>query len=234
MRPYTVCALVKNIRFDDERIREIFQVQEKLSTTHGRNRIKSEYGLYPAERITFPVHYIAKDPKSIVFKPLGFDREMSGDVVEELHPTGQKFRHIAKGWTKYPFFIDAKGKVLSMLPYTNSEEFGRITETTKEVFIECTGTNLKNGEVALHILTSTLADMGGQIYSVEVRYPDRKIIVPDFTPRKMKLDLPYLNKRLGLNLKEAVVKQLLGRMGYGYEKGHALIPAYRADILHPV
>ena len=41
MRPYTACALVKNLTFTDERIREIMQIQEKLATTHGRNRKKS-------------------------------------------------------------------------------------------------------------------------------------------------------------------------------------------------
>ena len=41
MRPYTACAIVKNIKFDDERIREVMQIQEKLAMTHGRNRKKS-------------------------------------------------------------------------------------------------------------------------------------------------------------------------------------------------
>ncbi|MBU0536650.1 MAG: phenylalanine--tRNA ligase subunit beta, partial [Nanoarchaeota archaeon] len=30
VRPYTACAIVKNLKFDDERIREIIQIQEKL------------------------------------------------------------------------------------------------------------------------------------------------------------------------------------------------------------
>src|SRR3989344_3075638 len=54
MRPYTACAMVKNLKLNDERIKEIMQVQEKLATTHGRNRKKSAYGIYPLERIHFP------------------------------------------------------------------------------------------------------------------------------------------------------------------------------------
>src|SRR3989338_2528138 len=34
MRPYTACAIVKNLSFNDEKIREIMQAQEKLATTH--------------------------------------------------------------------------------------------------------------------------------------------------------------------------------------------------------
>src|SRR3989338_10032957 len=73
MRPYTACAIVKNLKFDDERIREIMQMQEKLATTYGRNRKKSAYGIYPLEAITFPLSYVAKDPKTVQFKPLGFE-----------------------------------------------------------------------------------------------------------------------------------------------------------------
>src|SRR3989338_7515845 len=32
MRSYTACAIVKNIHFTEERIREVMQVQEKLAT----------------------------------------------------------------------------------------------------------------------------------------------------------------------------------------------------------
>jgi phenylalanyl-tRNA synthetase beta chain len=48
----------------------------------------------------------------------------------------------------------------------------------------------------------------------------------------MKVDTDYINNILGLNLKDADIKEYLERMGYGYIKGKALIPAYRVDILH--
>src|SRR3989338_5599976 len=72
MRPYTACAVVKNIIFNDERIKEIMQMQEKLATTHGRKRKKSCYGLYPLQKINFPITYGAKDPRTVKFRPLGF------------------------------------------------------------------------------------------------------------------------------------------------------------------
>lgn len=239
MRPYTVAAVVKNINFDGERIRELMQLQEKLATTHGRNRKKSEYGFYHLEKITFPVTYIAKDAQKITFKPLGFEEEMPALQVEEVHPKGKAYKWLAddwkkKGFIKYPFFIDAKNKVMAMLPYTNSNEAGKIDSTTTSVFIEATGVDLQNISVALNILVTTLADMGGEIYSVAIEYPDKTLITPNLTPSKMTLDLPYVNKLLGLSMSEADAKKLLERMGYGYEKGYVLVPAYRADILHQV
>jgi phenylalanyl-tRNA synthetase beta chain len=50
----------------------------------------------------------------------------------------------------------------------------------------------------------------------------------------MKLELKFINKWLGLDLKEPELKKLLEKMGHGYEKGTALIPAYRPDIIHMV
>lgn len=234
MRPYTVCALVKNMDFTDERIRETMQLQEKLSTTHGRERKKSEYGVYPSVKIKFPVNYIAKDPKTVTFTPLGMKTPIRADKVEQLHHTGRAFRHIAEGWKKYPFFIDSEGNVLSMLPYTNSNDTGKVDESTRDVFIECTGTNFENVNAALNILVTAFADMGGEIYSIDIVYPNKRITTPDLRPKRMKIDIDYCNRWLGLELKGTEVKGLLERMGYGYEKNMVLIPAYRADIMHQV
>src|SRR3989344_8896794 len=206
MRPYTAFALVKNLTFTEERIREIMQAQEKLATTHGRNRKKSAYGVYPLDNIHFPIKYIAKNPAEVSFRPLGFTEKISAEQVEELHPKGREFKSIAEGWKKYPFFIDAKDNVMCMLPYTNSNDTGKVELDTTNVFVECTGTDLQNVQVALNIIVTTLADMGGKIYSLEIEYPDQKIITPDLTPKKMNLDLTLINKLLGLELKEKNVQ----------------------------
>lgn len=234
MRPYTACALIKNLTFTEEKIRELMQIQEKLATTHGRNRKKSAYGIYPADAINFPVTYIAKDPKEVTFQPLGFEKEINASQIEELHPKGKTYKHLAEGWDKYPFFIDAKDKVMCMLPYTNSNDTGKVETSTKDVFVECSGVDLKNVEKALNILVTTLADMGGEIYSMDMEYPDKTITTPNLTPERMKLDLDYINKLLGLSLKEDEAIGILSNMGYGYENNEVLIPAYRADILHQV
>lgn len=234
MRPYTACAIVKNLAFNDERIREIMQAQEKLALTHGRNRKKSAYGIYPLTEIKFPIHYIAKDATKVRFRPLGFDHEIAASQVEELHPKGKEYKDIAKGWTKYPFFIDDSGKIMSLLPYINAHDMGKVDESTTEVFIECTGTDWQNVQIALNILVTMFADMGADIYSLDLVYPDKTITTPDVTPKKMKLDLKYINQRLGLALSEKEAATLLHQMGHGYEKSKVLIPAYRGDILHQV
>ncbi|MDO8628829.1 MAG: phenylalanine--tRNA ligase subunit beta [Nanoarchaeota archaeon] len=234
MRPYSVCAVIKGIHFTDERIRDIMQLQEKLALTHGRNRKKSCYGLYPLENIHFPIKYIAKDPKTITFQPLGHTKAIRADEVEEQHKTGKMYQHLTKGWKLYPFYIDAKNNILSMLPYTNSEDTGKITTTTKNVFIECTGTDLENVQQALTIIVTMLADMGGKIYEVNMKYLGKTFSTPQLEPTTMTITINNVNKTLGLQLKEQDLKKLLEKMGYGYQNKKVHIPAYRTDILHEV
>src|SRR3989344_4129582 len=50
VRPLTTCAVVKGLKLDNEKIREIVQIQEKLHVTYGRNRKKAAIGIYPMEK----------------------------------------------------------------------------------------------------------------------------------------------------------------------------------------
>lgn len=234
MRPYTTCAVVKGLKLNDERIRELMQIQEKLATTHGRQRKRSAYGIYPLEPITFPIKYTALKTKDIKFRPLGAKKEMSGNEILEHHPKATEYKHLTEGWKSYPCFVDANENILSMLPFTNSHDTGKVEESTKDVFIECSGTDLSNVQIALNIICAAMSDMGGHVYSIDVKYGKKTITTPDLTPREMKLDLAYANKMLGLDLSEKQASALLEQMGYGYKKGTVLIPAYRADILHQV
>jgi phenylalanyl-tRNA synthetase beta chain len=126
----------------------------------------------------------------------------------------------------------------SLPPVINSKETGRITESTKEVFIECSGSNFEILKKTLNIIVTTLADMGGEVYAMELDYgkalKECKVTTPDLKPEKISISLENANKLLGLNLKEKDLEKLLPRMGYEYEKGKVSIPAWRTDILHEV
>ncbi|MBT3814121.1 phenylalanine--tRNA ligase subunit beta [Candidatus Woesearchaeota archaeon] len=234
VRPYTACAIIKNINFDDEKIKEIIQIQEKLHITYGRNRKKMALGVYPMEKIGFPITYKAEDPNKIKFQPLEANKEMTGLQILSQHKTGREFGHLLEGQDKFPIFVDNNNQVLSMPPIINSDNLGKITEETKEVFIECSGFDYEVLSKCLNMVVTAFAEMGGEIYSLELDYPDSKKTSPDLTPEKMKLDLRYINKWLGLNLSEEEAKTQLEKMGYGYENGIVMIPAYRSDILHQV
>ncbi len=234
VRPHTACAIVKGLKFDDEKIREVIQIQEKLHVTYGRNRKKCAIGIYPLEKIKFPIRYTAKKPGDIKFRPLESSKIMSANEILNSHPTGKEYAHLLEGNSVYPVFIDANDEILSMPPIINSHNIGKVTEKTKDIFIECSGFDFNILQKCLNMIVATLADMGGKIYSIELSYPGKKFKPPNLEPTKMKISLDYVNKILGLCLNEKQLEVLLEKMGYGYEKGFVLVPAYRADILHQI
>ena len=232
VRPYTVCAIVKNLNLDDEKIRELIQIQEKLHVTFCRKRKKAAIGIYPMEKIKFPIYFCARKPENIVFRPLEWNKEINAKQILEQHPTGVEYKHLVKGQSKYSIFHDANNDILSFTPIINSHKTGKITDATKEAFLEVSGFDLHTAQYVLNIMVTAMADMGADIYSMDVVYPDKTLTTPNLEPRKMKFSLDYINKWLGLKLNEKEIKDLLGRMGFGYTKGVALIPSYRPDVIH--
>ncbi len=232
--PYGICAIVRGLEFDDEKLRSIIQLQEKLGVTLLRKRKKGGIGLYPLDKIKLPVTFTAYDKGKVKFRPLEYEKELSGDDILLKHPTGREYAHLVRGWKKYPVFVDAGGVIMSMPPIINSHDVGKVIEGTQDIFVECTGTDLNTLKVAINIMLTALADMGGTIYSLQMDYGTDKFECPDLSARKMKVDVGYVNKLLGIELSSADVKGLLAKMGIGFENGCALVPAYRVDVLHPM
>jgi phenylalanyl-tRNA synthetase beta chain len=235
VRPHTVCAIVKNLKLNDEKIKEIIEVQEKLHSTIGRKRRKIALGIYPLEKIKLPIKYTAMEPDIIKFQPLESPKEMSGLEILQRHPAGKEYAHLLKGKMKFPVFLDSKNNFLSMPPIINSELTGRVNEKTKEIFIECSGFDLKTLKKCLSILVTMFSDMGGKIYQMKIKSKDTQI-TPNLSTEKMNISLENTNKLLGLELTEKGIKDLLEKMGHNYNssKKEVEIASWRTDILHEV
>jgi len=233
VRPYTACAIVKGLKLNDEKIKEIIDIQEKLHTTLGRKRAKAAIGIYPLEKIKLPITFTAVEPDKIKFIPLESEREMSGLQILERHPAGREYAHLLTGKAKFPIFIDDSKNILSMPPIINSQMTGKINEETKDVFVECSGFDFETLKKCLNIIAVNLADMGGEIYQMELKYR-KKEITPELNPEKKKISIENTNRLLGINLDEKHLKKFMERMGYDYDKGYAEVPAWRTDILHEV
>src|SRR3989338_8289228 len=232
--PYTVNAIVKNLKFNNERIREIMQLQEKLGTTLTRNRRKGGIGIYPLDKIKFPIRFTTMKLKDIKFKHLESDKEMNGLEIINEHPTGKKYGYILAKEKEQPVFVDSNNNIMSIPPIINSHDTGRINESTKDVFIECSGPDLNTLNAALNIIVTSLADMKGEIYSLDIIYKNKKLVTPNLEPFLMNLDIKYINKMLDLDLKDSDIKKYLQMMGLDYISKKAIIPSYRVDILHQI
>ncbi|MCD6402752.1 MAG: phenylalanine--tRNA ligase subunit beta [Candidatus Aenigmarchaeota archaeon] len=236
VRPFIACTIAMNVEFTDDFIRSIMQVQEKLHVTHGRKRRKVAIGLHDFDKIKFPVYYTTK-PKEFKFIPLGESKEMSLEEILQKHPKGVEYGWIVKDFEEYPILIDAKGMVLSMPPIINSIHT-MLTESTRNVFFDMTGTDWKAVNEVLNILVTTFIDRGAEVFRVRIKYPDRFVETPDLSPKEMRVEYEYINRLLGLSLSKNEIHQLLGRMGYdAYDDGsyaRVLVPCYRTDIMHPI
>jgi len=233
IRPYTACAIIKKLKLDENKIKELIEIQEKLHITIGRKRKKVAIGIYPLDKIKLPITFKALEPDKIKFLPLEADREMSGLQILQKHPTGKDYAHLLSGKARFPIFIDSDKNILSMPPIINSHLTGKITKDTKDVFIECSGFDLKILNKCLNIIVTSLIDLGGEAYAMELKYK-KKLITPNLNTEKRKISLENTNKLLGLNLNEKQLKNLIEKMGYDYSKGIVEIPAWRIDILHEV
>ena len=243
IRPYSVCAVIKNLKLDDERLKQIINVQEKLHYTMCRRRIIGAIGIYPLDKIKFPITFVAKDPKDIKFIPLGETKELTASEILTETETGKEYANLLVDKIRYPVFIDADKHILSMPPVINSNLTGRVTTETKDIFIECSGYDLVRLNQVLNILSCMFADFGGEINSVEVNfgnsYDKKQIITPDLTEEKRLITISNVNSLIGIDLDIDKMCALLEKMCYkpkkfGKDKIEVIIPAFRTDILHEV
>lgn len=233
IRPYTVCAVIKGIKFDDQKIKEIVQLQEKLGNTLGRKIKKLGIGFYPLQTIEFPITYTTKKPGEIKYRPLGFDKEASAKEILKTHKKGEQYGHIIEKFEEYPVFVDNKGKIMCLIPIVNSAETGKVDTTTRDVFVEVTGVEFQTISQALNIICCSLADMGAEVHQVKTEYIEDKkqIITPILEEKEMHYDIKKAQKLIGMEVSEEEAAKLLKKMGYKYKNKKITIPPYRADIL---
>ncbi len=247
---HAVGVVVKNLKIDDNVLSQMIQLQEKVAGTFGRNRKALSIGAYDLGKVKFPVKYVAKKPQDIRFAPLGFNKEMTAKEILANHEKGKQYGEIIKNAKTYNVWEDANKKILAFEPIINSNGAGNVTTQAKDIFLECTGDDLKQIQIAINVVATALAERGGQIESIEVVHKNRKTASPDLTPKKSHLDPEYCRKILGLEISDTEMVKLLKearhdakldkkKIGQGTKPVSGPIstisveyPAYRNDIMH--
>jgi len=238
VRPYIVCGVVRNVQFESMAIESLMLLQEHLHRGMGRNREKVSVGVHDLANVKPPFKYLAVDPR-FSFVPLDYEEEMSMAEILERHPKGVAYKYILEDKTNYPLILDSEGKTVSFPPIINAERT-RVTESTTDIFLEVTGLN-ESVSRALDIIACALADRGGQIQSVKLRFPGDTNSEPRETPNlattTKEVSIKEVNSLIGIDLSMADCKKCCARMGLGAEAKtdgvlEVRIPAYRYDILH--
>ncbi|MBI2529942.1 MAG: phenylalanine--tRNA ligase subunit beta [Candidatus Diapherotrites archaeon] len=238
VRPCIAAAIARNVKVDGNFIKQMVQLQEKVCLTFGRKRKEAAIGLYDFDAMKAPIHYKAFAPHELKFVPLEYRVEMDLDEILKEHPKGKEYAHLLQGCKKYPILIDSADVVASMPPIINSQATGKVTEKTRNLFVEVTGMRQETVNTALNVIASALAERNAKIESVQIVYPKSRITTPDFTPGKISVDVSDVQKISGLELGAADIVKLLRNAHYdAAAKGKKIIaeyPAYRQDILHPI
>ncbi len=235
VRPYILCVVAKGLKLDDEAIKQLIGMQEDLHEGLGRGRRKVSIGLHDLDAIKPPLTYTLKGP-SFRFRPLNASRDMSVEEVLRETEVGRRYGYIVEG-RGYPMLLDSKGGVLAFPPIVNGD-MTRVSEDTRNLFVDVTGTDMRLVEDVVSIIAATLSEIAEELCGVEVVYGDRRVFMPDMKPIRMEVELEPLTDLLGLKLspEEAVECLRRCRIDATTSKGSLKleIPRYRIDVMHPV
>ena len=237
VRPIFLCGVVKDVNIDDNMLKSIMEMQEKLHTTIGRKRKKLAIGIHDLDKVKGPFTYRLADPHSIRFVPLAKTEEMDMEEILTKHEKGRDYAHLLEGYKEYPIILDSEGHVLSFPPIINGS-LTTVTTDTHNLFIDVTGYDHKAVKGALDIVCTALAERGGKIESVTMHSGNVAFQSPDFTPTTYNISAAECNTYLGTKLKPSEMVTALGKMGLDAvasgDNVNVTVPTYRLDMLHKV
>jgi len=244
VRPYEIAVAARGRKIDEATLKDIIQTQEKICWNFGRKRRSIAIGVFRSDLLQYPITYRAADPDKTRFVPLQMDKELSLREIIQQHPKGLEYGHIVADFPAFPYLEDAKGDTLSFPPVINSAYTGAVEVGDENIFIEMTGTELKDLILTTNIVACDLADAGFEILPVKIVFPfdtefGREIVSPFYFQEPVEIDLPDASKLLGVDFSMDEALKALNRMGVpaeksGSEKLTIQVPPYRNDFLHPV
>lgn len=248
LRPHVVCAVLRGMKMDQKIYDRLIELQEKLHFNICRQRKFVAIGTHDLDKIQPDFLYDARSPKDIKFQALKQDKTMTAEgLFKHYRQLGKaqcsvlKYCPIIEDSPLYPVIYDKRGEVLSLPPIINSE-YSKISVDTKNIFIECTATDLNKANIVLHTIVagfSEYCETPYQVEGVEVIYDNgESYITPTMEEQEFKCTREYINKKLGTDFSAKKIAELLSKMALQTQiKGSDLIvkaPITRSDLMHPV
>ncbi|KAL9121471.1 MAG: hypothetical protein Q9187_001973 [Circinaria calcarea] len=246
VRPYVSGAILRNIKFTQERYQSFIALQDKLHQNLARQRTLCSIGTHDLDTVQGPFTYEALSPEQIEFVPLNQTKKMNGVELMKFYESDKhlgRYLHIIKDSPVYPVIYDAKRTVCSLPPIINSNH-SKITTKTRNVFIEITATDRTKVEIVNNILVAMFSQYTDEPFTVEPikiisKHNRESRQVPDLTPRETQAEVSYINDCCGLSLSAEDICRLLKRMTFSASPSKSSedlidvhVPPTRADILH--
>mmetsp|Transcript_13774 Transcript_13774/g.19696 ORF Transcript_13774/g.19696 Transcript_13774/m.19696 type:complete len:654 (-) Transcript_13774:309-2270(-) len=262
IRPFVVCAVLKDITFTQERYDSFIDLQDQLHRNLCRQRTLVAIGTHDLDTLQPPFTYDARPPNSIQFVPLthsSTDTSFAANDLLDHYEIDAACKHlkpyvpIIKDSPLYPVVLDANETVMSLPPIINGSK-SKITLETTNVFIECTATDLTKANIVLDTVVAMFSQYCANpftVHPVTVNYiTNQKEVKSSYqTPLMAKrtelAPVNFCNSLIGINISPESMLQLCSKMQLGpaelIQKDddaqtylQVTVPPTRSDILHPV
>ncbi|EEA05383.1 phenylalanyl-tRNA synthetase, beta subunit family protein [Cryptosporidium muris RN66] len=169
IRPFILCAILRDIRFDKDSYRSFIDYQEKLHHNICRKRTLASIGTHDLGTVQGPFYYDAKKPEEINFIPLNSDEQVNGyQLIQMLkkHQQLKRYVPLVEGEELYPVVLDSRGIVMSVPPLINSEH-SKITVDTRDIFIEVTAKDYSRATTVLNQIIAAFSSYCSNKFTVE-------------------------------------------------------------------
>lgn len=246
IRPFVAAAVLRGVKFTQERYDSFISLQDKLHVNLARQRTLVAIGTHDMSKIKGPFTYDALPPEQIKFIPLNQTKEMNAKEMMTFYEKDKhlgRYLKIIRDSPVYPVIYDSNKVVLSMPPIINGDK-SKISLDTKDIFIECTATDKTKVEIVINMMVTMFSMYCSEPFTIEpvnIKSPhnseSRKS--PNVSSRETKAEVSYINSCCGLSLSPQDICTRLKRMGYVATPDTAnkdlldvLVPPTRADVLH--
>ncbi|CAG5105684.1 Oidioi.mRNA.OKI2018_I69.chr1.g2358.t1.cds [Oikopleura dioica] len=200
-------AVLRNVTFTEASYESFIDLQDKLHQNLARQRTLSSIGTHDLDTVKGPFRYVARKPEEIKFVALKQEKEMSAPELLEMYEKDsfmKQYVPIIKNKERYPLILDSNSTICSLPPIINGEH-SKITLSTKNVFIEVTGTDWAKTNIVLDTIVTMFSEYCAAPFKIEP------------------VEIEYFNGK----------KEITPTLKYENEKIISRIPPTRHDILHP-
>ncbi len=181
--------------FTADSYNSFLDLQDKLHQNICRKRTLVAIGTHDLATIRAPFHYKALAPAEISFRPLMEDKVFRADHLmryyehEKANCKLKPYVKIISSSPVFPVIYDANDVVLSLPPIINGDH-SKMAGTTKDIFIECTATDLTKAHIVLNMMVTMFSPYVTRPFTVESvkvvyldaqQQPVKTVVTPDLT-----------------------------------------------------
>ena len=244
LRPFISAVVVHapepSAGLDEGTLAEAIRFQELLHATIGRDRRAASLGIYPLERLDFPLRYALEPMSTVRFVPLDGEDEIGAEPFFSTHPMAQRYGPAGRADARCLTLRDGKGTVLSLPPVLNGRTAGEARVGDRSLVLESIGTRDRAVQEVVRLLLVVFAARGWSVAPVAIVRGGVPISdgTEVYRPRPVGLPSEVLRAISGDALPSAEVERRLGRARLS-ARPHAGgwrvdVPPWRPDLLAPV